>query len=804
MKFAKHFKNSVPYEKWDEIYSKVIQFCKDLEKYKSFKQLPRGYYVRNVEGTDIYKFRINDGDRILYYYDNLSSEIIILEYCKHDDQIRRAKKLNNSLNKIESYKYKEEDSIEDIIDNNIDDLVRQNYSNEYLKAISQCELDDTVIGLGIESDDLQDKKYLTIDQFHCIEKSGQPIIILGCAGSGKSLIGIKRLVINNNLKIKSAYITNSVRLKNSSEEIFNSMLENENKFVEFKTIEEICLKLLGKEENQIMDSIKFDEWLKISKRKDTIPNELTVDIIWNEINSIIKGKAVGSKRLIALGEYENVKESKVDKKYRKYIHILTTAYDEWIEKSSFLDKNDLCKNALENINEPMFKCIVYDEVQELNYNELRFLKKINETDDFIFLGDTNQRISHIYDNTIELKDEIGDIAQIFLLDKNYRSGKGIVQWINKLKSENINYFGDCRKISIPTEIAIRDGNIPDYINHIDNLSKLCSKIGQSTNSIIVVGDQNEKMKLSLNGYDTSRVFTIEESRGIEYKQVFCLNLMSYAKKTNSINSIYIGATRSKKELTFIELLTKDFENIFKESYNVVSEKDMINNIKVENSSSQWIIEADKLKKAEKYLQAADAYKKAGYYKEQELCIQAYEKQRASFNLKENNIYIDIHAEGLDISNLVDILKEINKKYKITLKSWIEVNSYHISGNVTKTNSLYIGYNKTYEEISKLILSKINMKIMKDNHILLNIERSSEINFENDITIEVKGNNIYSYYNSIKGLTGENIGINVDLEGQCNEYEIKLPSEHTQIQNANEVKNMSADDSLGFIFGKDNW
>lgn len=216
MKFSKHFENSIPFEKREDVLKKIVQFEKDLKEYKSFNNLPRGYNVRQIEGTDIYKFRINNGDRVLYQYDNISSDIVIIEYCKHDDQVRRAKSSNTSLNRSGIYEYTADDYIEKEIDENIDDLVLENYINEYLEAVLEYELNDSTIALGVESDSLEDKKYLTLEQFSCIKGFKNPKIILGCAGSGKTLIGIKRLILNNRSGIKTAYITNSRRLDRKS------------------------------------------------------------------------------------------------------------------------------------------------------------------------------------------------------------------------------------------------------------------------------------------------------------------------------------------------------------------------------------------------------------------------------------------------------------------------------------------------------------------------------------------------------------------------------------------------------------
>lgn len=69
MKVTYQLLDDIALEKREFILNKIRNFEKNLLEIKSMKNLLKGFWVRKIIGTNIYKFRVNSGDRILFKYE---------------------------------------------------------------------------------------------------------------------------------------------------------------------------------------------------------------------------------------------------------------------------------------------------------------------------------------------------------------------------------------------------------------------------------------------------------------------------------------------------------------------------------------------------------------------------------------------------------------------------------------------------------------------------------------------------------------------------------------------------------------
>lgn len=83
------------------------------------REIPKGFWIRRVKNTNIFKFRINSGDRCLFTYERFlddtrhTNRVVFIEFVEHDKQIVHANRISNI--DICSLEYQDDD-VEDSID----------------------------------------------------------------------------------------------------------------------------------------------------------------------------------------------------------------------------------------------------------------------------------------------------------------------------------------------------------------------------------------------------------------------------------------------------------------------------------------------------------------------------------------------------------------------------------------------------------------------------------------------------------------------------------------------------------------
>lgn len=174
----------VPVEKRAVVNRKLIEFAKIIPNRKTLTEIPKGYWIRQISGTDIYKFRVNSGDRILFRYDK-SETIIFLSFQTHDKQIRAAKNMSENL-KLEDFYIIQDEYIEDSVDTQIDYYARHELNQHLNQILSYEVFADEYIELAIESN--SNELVFSLEQYNCLKETDNPLIIYGCAAVEKPIL----------------------------------------------------------------------------------------------------------------------------------------------------------------------------------------------------------------------------------------------------------------------------------------------------------------------------------------------------------------------------------------------------------------------------------------------------------------------------------------------------------------------------------------------------------------------------------------------------------------------------------------
>ena len=222
------FLKNIPKDKKEFVLSKLDKFIEELEdNHYDMKSISNGFSVWKIKGNEnIYKFKIDSSNRVLFTFTSSISgirgefkeenRILILDYCNHDEQIRRAKELNINIDFIDLNNNEVNDSIDDII---IYKMYR-NYSYNSESTITRVVDNDKLISLL--NDDLKETVYYLSDEQNSVINSPTPLLLFGSAGSGKTTIGIHKIyALYKNNDINIGYFTYSELLKQETEKVFD-------------------------------------------------------------------------------------------------------------------------------------------------------------------------------------------------------------------------------------------------------------------------------------------------------------------------------------------------------------------------------------------------------------------------------------------------------------------------------------------------------------------------------------------------------------------------------------------------------
>ena len=577
--------------------------------------MPKGFYARRIRGTtDKYKFRIANGDRILFIYaDDVKGirmenqrGIVLLAYCNHDEQIRSGRKIEVTGNENFS-EY---------------DFDIQSYTEE-TEPIGFCEIEasyaklnlmiDNTRAYQVEDNDLarmaEDgvkdwQYYLNNEQYNCVQIHDRPVFLSGGAGTGKSTIGLHKLfALSKNKDARLAYFTYTKTLKEDFTKMYNGYQQDYRKsnpdelgaHVDFHSVNEFCFMTLGKKSANLIDFRRFqsgfcaDNW---SLFQDMPIHKVD---IWQEIRGLIKGymgrywlRNEGLKEhqfdspLILQETYLNLADEDCifNKEERIKIYIIAEKYQSWLEKENKFDENDLALTLLIMLEKgqlkPLYDYIMVDEVQDLSELQICLLLSLKRNkdnfNDYFFSGDIHQMINPTYFSFSRLRmpfhyRQVDTELQI--LEKNYRSQEHIVQLSNKMGELCKNYIGARDNFSaIPLQ---KPGNLPFWLMPSDdNRQQLLSILQRKDRkyAIIVVPNEVEKQRIKQEMGTAERVFTVQEIKGLEYDYVVCVNMLSpfqnewqdimdglgkkNAKYRYYFNIFYVALTRAKQNLCIYE------------------------------------------------------------------------------------------------------------------------------------------------------------------------------------------------------------------------------------------------------------
>lgn len=292
------FIEKIPNIKKVDILKKIDKFTNELEKSNfDFSKISKGYYPRQIVGntrSKIYKFRVNEKDRVLFTYGKyiknirreFSNSIIFIDYFNHDKQIINGKNLTINDESLIDMKVDEE-VVDLIIEHDF-----ENFVYDPNKIISQIVTSEDLSTM-FNDDNSKALFYLSDKQAEIVLKETTPLFLFGIAGSGKTTIGINKAFLLCEGNIQIAYFTHSDKLVKDSKRLFSELCKYKRKHYDgnmtFTSVNNYLLKISQK--NAYVNFREFEQWYNSNLKKIQKFSKVKINAgdVWREIRGIIKG-----------------------------------------------------------------------------------------------------------------------------------------------------------------------------------------------------------------------------------------------------------------------------------------------------------------------------------------------------------------------------------------------------------------------------------------------------------------------------------------------------------------------------------
>ena len=598
------FYNQLDHKSVEKNFDKVLQ------------QLTKGDFksadVRKMTNAGYYRARLNIKDRLLFTFAcyNQKKYLLLLEVILNHDYTKSRF--------LRGAQLPDEEAMQPLLHE--DDV--QPEELKHLSYINECGQPVHLLNKFISFDDTQ----------QAIFSVHPPLIIIGSAGSGKTVLVLEKL---KQLKGNVAYISLSNYLVENARKIyFSNGYENEDSEVDFLSFQQYIETWQIPEGKEINFRI-FEQWFNKHAQQVKINEPYRV---YEEFKGVLTGSPLhtaflNKEEYLSLG----IKQSIFMADKREQVYALFTKYLQWMKENNYYDSNMLSYEYLKLVK-PRYDYIMIDEVQDITGIQLKcIMQSLINNGHFILTGDSNQIVHPNFFSWSKIKTYLyhhgTDNRQVRILQTNYRNSPQVVQLSNTLlKIKNLR-FGSIDKESnyLINTISTQKGEVLLMKDDDKVKGELNRKTQNSTQYAVVVADNNLKADARKH-FKTPLIFSVQEAKGLEYENVILLNFISanqsefkeiingvnahdlhddtlqYARpadKSNKdaeiykfyINSFYVAITRSVKNIYLFE------KQVNHAALELLSLKEMTKPLQVAEQKSdkqEWLEEARRLEEQGKH------------------------------------------------------------------------------------------------------------------------------------------------------------------------------------------------------------
>lgn len=463
--------------------------------------------VKKLKGTPYYRAKLSDADRLLFRFGAYGGKTYLL-------------------------------------------LLEVLYGHAYEKSrflngarVDEAKLDPIPAPGAVPAGDTAPLPYVNpnVGHFHVLDKIlsfddqqteafglGAPLILIGSAGSGKTVLTLEKL---KNLHGDVLYVTLSAYLAENARNLYYSFCyENEQQNIDFLSLQEY-IETIHVPRGRPITFGAFDAWFTRYGHGAGLKD---VHMLFEEFNGVLTGVAV-DKPYLNLDEYVGlgVRQSIFPSEQRPAVHDLFMRYLNWLNASEWHSPNLIAYDYLARCV-PRYDFVVVDEVQDITNIQLNLiLKSLRNPENFVLCGDSNQIVHPNFFSWAKVKTMFyeqrmngrGRIMRV--LDANYRNSSRVTDVANRLLLTKNARFGSIDKESnyLVKAVSDKSGVVELLQDGEKTRRELDSKTSRSARFAILVMRAEDKTDAKRH-FRTPLVFSVQEAKGLEYENIVLINFVS--------------------------------------------------------------------------------------------------------------------------------------------------------------------------------------------------------------------------------------------------------------------------------------
>ncbi|MEI6208737.1 MAG: UvrD-helicase domain-containing protein [Desulfuromonadales bacterium] len=373
---------------------------------------------------------------------------------------------------------------------------------------------------------LLDKVISFDDAQDAIYRMPSPLIVVGSAGSGKTMLTLEKL---KHTEGEVLYVTLSAYLAQSARNLYYANgFEKEGQDTTFYSYREF-LESIRVPKGREATWREFAGWFFRMKQQF---KGLEAHHAFEEIRGVVTADAGG---VLSRDAYLNlgVRQSIYLQDQRELLYLLFEKYREWLDDSGLYDLN-LVSHEWRAVVLPRYDFVVVDEVQDITNTQLSLiLKTLKKPGHFLLCGDSNQIVHPNFFSWSNVKSlfwhdpKLAERQELKVLRTNFRNSPAATLIANTLLKIKHKRFGSIdRESNFLVETVSENNGEVTLLNDKDTVKKELNQKTMGSTQVAVLVLRDEDKSAARRFFQTPLIFSIHEAKGLEYENIVLYRFVS--------------------------------------------------------------------------------------------------------------------------------------------------------------------------------------------------------------------------------------------------------------------------------------